>query len=88
LNTSPLPQDNITQNKRQPLGIIVGSFKSAVTKRIHDLGLHQKEKIWQRSYFEHVIRDELDYENIFEYIESNPINWSLDEENIKRKIEE
>ena len=40
------------------------------------------EKIWQRNYYEHVIRDEMDYQKIYEYIESNPINWSLDEENI------
>ena len=67
--------------KPQPLGTVVGSFKSAVTKRVHDSGLYLKEKIWQRNYHEHIIRDEIDYQKVQEYIEANPINWSLDEEN-------
>ena len=41
----------------QPLGVIIRSFKSAVTKYIHDLGLLDQEKIWQRNYYEHIIRD-------------------------------
>jgi REP element-mobilizing transposase RayT len=78
-HASPLPPKSAII---QPLGIIVGSFKSAVTKRLHDLDLFTQEKIWQRSYYEHVIRDERDYQKVYDYIESNPINWALDEENI------
>ena len=37
-------------------------------------------KIWQRNYYEHIIRDSVDYENITVYIESNPLNWGIDEE--------
>ena len=60
------------QIKPQPLGVIVRSFKSAVTKNVHDLGLFVGEKIWQRNYYEHIIRDEDDYQQITGYIESNP----------------
>ncbi len=74
----PLPPE---PTKIQPIGTIVGSFKSAVTKRVHDSGLYLQEKIWQRNYYEHVIHDECDYQKVHEYIEANPINWSLDEEN-------
>ena len=81
-HASPLRDIDSTQHKRQPLGIIIGSFKFAVTKRIHNLDLLSQEKIWQRGYYEHIIRDERDYEKIYEYIEANPINWSLDEENM------
>lgn len=35
-------------------------------------------KLWQRSYYEHIIRDEKDYLNIAEYIEFNPYNWQKD----------
>ncbi len=83
-HASPLRDVDSTQHKRQPLGIIIGSFKFAVTKRIHNLDLLSQEKIWQRGYYEHIIRDERDYKKIYEYIEANPINWSLDEENLER----
>lgn len=76
LHAEPLPI------KLQPLGVIVRSFKSAVTKRVHALYLIDHTKIWQRNYYEHIIRDEQDYQKIFEYIENNPANWSVDEENI------
>lgn len=69
--------------KTQPLGVIVRSFKSAVTKSAHDLGLFIGEKIWQRNYYEHIIRDEDDYQQITDYIASNPINWEYDHENLK-----
>jgi REP element-mobilizing transposase RayT len=37
-------------------------------------------KIWQRNYYEHVIRDGTDYERIYTYIIENPSNWEQDEE--------
>jgi putative transposase len=63
------------------VGAIVGSFKSAVTKRI---GREIKStSIWQRNYYEHVIRDERDLKRIQDYIQSNPANWEGDKENSK-----
>jgi len=69
------------QIKAQPLGVIIRSFKSAVTKRVHDLGLFVGEKIWQRNYYEHIIRDEDDSQQIVDYVASNPSNWEFDREN-------
>ena len=40
--------------------------------------------IWQRNYYEHVIRDQHDYERITGYIAANPGNWASDEENPNR----
>jgi hypothetical protein len=37
--------------------------------------------IWQRNYYEHVIRNEKDWENKTAYIEANPILWDQDDEN-------
>jgi REP element-mobilizing transposase RayT len=68
--------------KPQPLGLIVRSFKSAVTKRVHDLDLFVGEKIWQRNYYEHIIRNEDDHQQIADYIETNPLNWEYDHENL------
>ena len=61
------------------LGAIVRSYKSAVSYRIN------KElnatSIWQRNYYEHIIRDDREMDNIWRYIESNPANWEKDKEN-------
>jgi putative transposase len=38
-------------------------------------------KIWQRNYYEHIIRDQADYERICGYIIDNPANWNQDDEN-------
>ena len=65
--------------KPKSLGAIIGSFKSAVSYRIH------KELnatgIWQRNYYEHIIRDEKDLQNKIDYIEANPSLWDEDENN-------
>ena len=62
------------------LGAIVGSFKSAVTRRINALR-GGGGTVWQRNYHEHVIRNERDLRRIRRYIADNPVRWSLDREN-------
>jgi len=61
------------------LGAIVGSFKSAVTKRIGRE--HNATGIWQRNYYEHIIRNEKDLQNKTDYIDANPMLWDDDDEN-------
>ncbi len=39
--------------------------------------------LWQRNYYEHVIRDEKDLQAKRDYILGNPLNWDNDDENIK-----
>ncbi len=65
--------------KPQSIRAIIGSFKSAATKRIHAINGMSDIPIWQRNYYEHIIRDERDYQNILDYIETNPVNWEKDE---------
>jgi putative transposase len=38
-----------------------------------------KKSIWQRNYYEHVVRNESDFDSIQEYILYNPYNWKNDE---------
>jgi len=71
--------------KRQPLDVIVGSFKSAATKHIHRVGYLTQKTIWQRNYYEHIVRDDEDYQRIVEYFEMNPSNWELDNENLEKR---
>jgi REP element-mobilizing transposase RayT len=60
------------------LGAIIGSYKSAVTKQI---GREMNETgIWQRNYYEHVIRNEKDLQNKTDYINANPLLWDEDVE--------
>ena len=66
--------------KPHSLGAIVGSFKSAVTKQIHKIRGYEHLRVWHRNYYEHVIRDEKAYEEITNYIATNPMNWELDRE--------
>jgi len=63
------------------LPTVVGSFKSAVSKTINESRNGLRTTVWQRNYYEHVIRNEKDLKAIREYIEQNPLKWSLDEEN-------
>lgn len=41
-------------------------------------------KFWQRNYYEHIIRNEREMDNIWRYIESNPMMWDDDDENPRR----
>jgi len=57
---------------------IIRSYKAAVSRRARkELGMVY---IWQRNYFEHIIRDENEMNDILLYIQSNPINWLSDPE--------
>ena len=60
------------------LPTIVRAFKSAVTRRINDIRRTAGERVWQRNYYEHVIRNEIDYRQITEYIADNPRRWKED----------
>ncbi len=61
---------------------IVRSFKSAVTKHINELRKTTRVTVWQRNYYDRVIRNEKELNEIREYIVNNPIKWELDPENI------
>jgi REP element-mobilizing transposase RayT len=54
----------------------VRGYKSAVTKQIHGLGF--ADNIWQRNYYEHIIRNEQSYQTIYDYIIHNPSKWEDD----------
>ncbi len=60
---------------------IVRGFKSAVTTRINAIRNSSHKPVWQRNYYEHVIRNEIDLKEIYEYINSNPLKWLEDENN-------
>jgi putative transposase len=67
------------------IGAIVGQFKSTVTKRINLIREAPALPFWQRNYYEHIIRNEIELSRIGEYIENNPLKWELDRENPQSK---
>jgi len=68
------------QRNKQLLPVIVGSFKSACSKLIHRLDGNDAFK-WQKSYYEHIIRNEKELYEIRKYIQLNPMNWKFDNDN-------
>lgn len=60
---------------------IIRGYKSAVTKQINEVYRAHEIKVWQRGYYEHVIRNEKSFCQIREYIVNNPMNWQQDEMN-------
>jgi putative transposase len=62
------------------LGAIVGQFKSRVTKRIWAIPGAERTTIWQRNYYERIIREENELNAIRVYNQNNPLNWEKDQE--------
>jgi REP element-mobilizing transposase RayT len=63
------------------VGAMVRGFKSAATKRINELRHRPRVPVWQRNYYEHIIRDDDDLSRIRQYILDNPSQWAFDREN-------
>lgn len=69
------------QRPPKSLGSFIAGFKSSVTKRIN---LHRDNPgapVWQRNYYERVIRDPDELTRIRQYIADNPALWAEDDEN-------
>lgn len=63
------------------LGQIIGYFKYQSTKRINELRDTTGAPLWQRNYYEHIIRNEKELDRIRKYVIENPAHWSYDDEN-------
>ena len=72
------------ENPAPTIGNIIGYFKYQTTKiynEIMDIKNDKFLKIWQRNYYEHIIRNEETYLKISNYIINNPLNWKEDRYN-------
>ena len=58
---------------------VVGQLKSYTNKRYNEINKMQNLGLWQRNYYEHIIRNEQEYREIWEYIEENPLKWEEDQ---------
>lgn len=62
-----------------PLPEVIRQFKTFSARKINALRASPGKPLWQRSYYDHVIRDEADHLRIWEYIDTNPARWAEDE---------
>jgi putative transposase len=72
------PIGGLVGPKSGELGAIVGNLKSICTRRINGMRHVRGETIWQRNYWEHIIRDEDEYNRIYHYAATNPVHWADD----------
>jgi putative transposase len=63
------------------LSTLVGGFKGTVTKQINARRATPDTPVWQRNFYEHIIRDDEGLRRIREYIAHNPASWESDAEN-------
>ena len=71
-----------TENPSPTLGNVIGWFKYQVTKQVDMQICLNGAKLFQRSYYDHVIRNQQDYDEIWQYIENNPRKWFLQKHNL------
>ena len=77
---SPLQRDGSPlQMKPKSLSSLMAGFKSVTTKKINILRDAPGTKLWQRNYYEHIIRNQDTIDKIRHYIVNNPISWSIDQ---------
>ncbi len=62
------------------LGAIIQNFKSISTRRVNVLRNTPGTPLWQRNYYDRIIRDAEELDHIRQYILSNPAMWEMDQE--------
>ena len=65
-----MPEEDVNEQKSPTISRIIQQFKGSITKQI-------KKSIWQKSFYDHVIRDQQDYDEIWKYIEENILKYVL-----------
>lgn len=70
--------DSGTENPSPTISKIMGWFKYTATKQINMLCGISGQKIFQRSFYDHIIRNENDFNEIYRYIENNLAQWQED----------
>ena len=76
----PAPMEG--RPRQHGLSEIVRAFKTFSARRINELRGTPGTPVWQRNYYERVVRGERELNAIREYIRANPLNWHLDREHV------
>lgn len=77
-----LPNNKATARVAPTVGTIIGAYKSLISNQWLKVCKRNNQimgQLWQRNYYDHIIRNEQEYQQIWQYIDDNPIKWELDE---------
>jgi putative transposase len=85
-HAKPLQEAQFGHPMSRTIGTIMGSFKSATTKEVRRKTGETDMMLWQRNYYEHIIKSQSGLDHIRRYIAENPANWGADEENPVKAI--
>ena len=78
-----IPQKEGLQNAAPgSLGVVVGRYKTTVTIPINNLRHTKGTSVWQRGYYERIIRNERELHATQKYIVENPTRWAEDRDNL------
>ncbi len=77
--SQPHRRGEVSSPTSTTLGQIVAYFKYQSTKCVNQYRDMPGTRIWQRNYYDHVLRDEIDLQRIRQYITNNPMQWELDQ---------
>lgn len=72
-------QNNFSGLQSKTIGSLISGFKSTVTKQINLIRNSPGEPVWQRNYWDHIIRNDESFDRIVDYINTNPTNWDQDQ---------
>lgn len=78
---APLPGTRAFRSPSRTIGAMVRGFKSATTKRINALRGTPGVAVWQRNYYEQIIRDQESLNRVRAYVAANPARWLTDRDN-------
>jgi REP element-mobilizing transposase RayT len=85
---SPRAQTTSASSFRSPsqtVGAVIRGYKAATTKSVNLLCGAPGLPLWQRNYYEHIVRDEAELDRIRRYVSGNPGKWHEDDENPERR---
>ncbi len=71
-------ESNRKKRRKMLIPLIIGWYKMNVSKQINIIQQTPGQSVWQRNYYEHIIRDKKSFDNISEYIRMNPQKWNRD----------
>jgi REP element-mobilizing transposase RayT len=78
LSTKPAPTENLAIIQNHGISEIIRGFKTFSARRINQIRHTPGIPVWQRNYYEHIVRDESSFQKIRQYIQTNPIAWEID----------
>ncbi|MGI2907312.1 transposase [Tolypothrix sp. VBCCA 56010] len=81
INIETIHKLSLRERRNMLLPKAVGYFKMNSAKAINQKLSFSGQSLWQRNYYEHIIRNEAELDRIRQYIWNNPVKWQLDCDN-------